>query len=128
MDLTESLELQKKFRLHSLLLNGTADIAIATDMNGRVIYINEAGEKYFKTSLAEVKDKLPDELFSRKLGDFLASSSPVDVDEDCKIRIALPDESGSCCSVEFTSKVVHDEEENIATVFIGRMIVEPDQK
>ncbi len=128
MDLTESLELQKKFRLHSLLLNGTADIAIATDMNGKVIYINEAGEKYFKTSLAEVKDKLPDELFSRKLGDFLASSSPVDVDEDYKIRIAPPDESGSCCSVEFTSKVVHDEEENIATVFIGRMIVEPDQK
>jgi len=122
MDLTESIELQRSYNLHSLLLNGTEDIAIATDMDGRVIYMNKAAQKFFRTSLESIRHKLPEEIPSESLREFLRnglSSEPCD--EGSRIIIVVDDSTNSN-RVEFSGKVVRDEEGDVGTIFIGRRI------
>jgi len=122
MDLTESIELQRSYNLHSLLLNGTEDIAIATDMDGRVIYMNKAAQKFFKTSLESIHHKLPEEIPSENLREFLRNGLSCETCDEGSRIITIVDDSATSNRVEFSGKVVKDEEGDVGTIFIGRRI------
>jgi len=121
IDITESIELQRRNNLHSLLLNGTGDLAIATDMKNRLIYLNEAAEKYFETRLENEENKALEDISSEPLRNFLkiAASKP---SEPLKNKIRFPVRQKSNAVIEFTGKIVRDHDEEVGTIFIGRKV------
>ncbi|MDK2944549.1 MAG: hypothetical protein PWQ24_1264 [Mesotoga sp.] len=121
IDVTENIELQRRNNLHSLLLNGTGDLAIATDMENRLIYLNEAAEKYFETRLEDEENKALEDISSEPLRNFLkiAASKPSEPLEN-KIRFPVRQESNAV--IEFTGEIVRDHDEEVGTIFIGRKV------
>jgi len=119
IDVTESIELQKRANLHSLLLNGTGDLAVATDMENRLIYMNEAAEEYFNTKLEEEQGRSSNETNSKTLRAFLEMAASRSSESSGK-RIRFPDNSNSEPPVEFTKKIVRDSGREVGTIFLGR--------
>jgi PAS domain-containing protein len=121
IDVTENIELQQRYNLHSLLLNAIGDLAVATDMENKLIYMNEAAERFFDTSLKDVQWRRIDEINSRTLRSFIEIAVSQSFDSNEK-RILLPRSDDSHLSVEFTSKIVRDSSKEVGIIFLGRQL------
>jgi len=121
IDITENIELQERNNLHSLLLNGTGDLAVATDMESRLIYMNKAAERFFDTSLKDEQGRRTDQINSRTLRSFLEIAVSQSFDSNEK-RIMLPKSDELHLSIEFTSKVVRDSSKEVGIIFLGRRL------
>jgi PAS domain-containing protein len=121
IDVTENIELQERYNLHSLLLNGTGDLAVATDMENRLIYMNEAAEIFFDTNLKAEQGRRTGEINSRTLRSFLEIAVSQSFDSNEK-RIVLPRSDDSHLSIEFTSKIVRDSNKEVGIIFLGRRL------
>lgn len=121
-DITEKLELQKNLKLHSLFLKEASDIAIATDIEGNIIYMNEAAERFLSMELTRVKSKGLKEVGLESLLPLLDIIGNGNSRFGKRKSIAY--KTGiNIVVVEFTSHVVKDDSgKDVAIIFMGRDI------
>lgn len=121
-DITEKLKLQKNIKLQSLFLKEASDIAIATDMEGKIVYMNESAERFLSMELVKAKSKGLVDVGLESLVPLITGTGNGNSHFGRRKSIAYKT-GANLAVVEFTSHLVKDESnEDVAVIFMGRDI------
>jgi len=120
MDVTERRKLQEKLELHSLILKNVREVAFALDINGRLIYMNEAAERFFKVEFDSVYGLQAEDIKPKLLKNFITLVWKKKEITDNEL-LEVVDEKGTKILIEYSSQIVKNVQgEEIAVVFAIR--------
>lgn len=121
-DVTSKHEMERKLRLHSLLLNNVSEIVIAIDGSYRIMYMNKTAEDFFRISLRKAFGKRIEELSSKLFEKLSEGIFPLCNETAPSKLVEIEEEQGTRIMLQFISRCVKEKGRVIGYVITGKDI------
>ncbi|WP_169746185.1 PAS domain S-box protein [Kosmotoga pacifica] len=121
-DVTARHEMERKLKLHSLLLNNVREIVLAIDSSHHIIYMNKTAEDFFKISSRKALGKKMEELPSTLLKQLLGRIMPLCTETSSGKLVEIEEERGTKIMIQFVSQCVKEKGRVVGYVITGKDI------
>ncbi|WP_235598497.1 PAS domain-containing protein [Kosmotoga arenicorallina] len=121
-DVTAKHEMERKLKLHSLLLNNVSEIVIAIDGSYRVLYMNKTAEDFFRISFRKASGKKLNELSSELYKKLYEGIFSLCNDTAPNRLVEIEEEQGTKIMLQLISRCVKEKGRVIGYVITGKDI------